>query len=239
MTILEHIKELRKRIIISLCAITCCGILAYILYAPIVTILFKPFELINSMNTENKLFVTTLFEGFLTKIKISAVAGIILSFPVHLYNFIRFVFPGLTSKEKKVIVIGLSVSFILILISFYYSYFKVIPLSVKFLMSTGFIPARVGMILNFEKNIFYILQFIFISLVVFQTPILLELLLIMNVFSRKALLKASRFVIVGIFVAAAILTPPDFISQLSLAVPLVVLYFLTILIAKIFRFGGG
>ena len=64
-------------------------------------------------------------------------------------------------------------------------------------------------------------------------------LMIMNVLSRKALLKASRFIVIGIFVLSAIVTPPDFVSQISLALPLVGLFFLTILIARIFNFGKG
>jgi sec-independent protein translocase protein TatC len=134
-------------------------------------------------------------------------------------------------------VIGLLVSFVLIIFSFYYSYYRIIPLSVRFLTSSHFIPVDVGMLLNYNRNIFYILQFIFITLVVFQTPIILEILLIMNVVQRRTLLLISRYVIVGIFVLSAIITPPDFISQISLTVPLVGLYFLTILIAWIFKFG--
>ena len=107
----------------------------------------------------------------------------------------------------------------------------------RFLTSSKFIPFNVGLLLNYTKNIFYILQFIFIALVIFQTPIILELLLISNVVKRKALLKMSKYIIILIFVLSALLTPPDFISQVSLATPLIVLYFLTILIAKIFRFG--
>ena len=75
------------------------------------------------------------------------------------------------------------------------------------------------------------------TIVLFQTPIVLELLMIMNILKRKTLLRASKYVIVGFFVLSAALTPPDFISQLSLALPLVGLFFLSILIAKIFRFG--
>ena len=95
------------------------------------------------------------------------------------------------------------------------------------------------MLLNYNRNIFYILQFIFIALVLFQTPIVLELLLVANVLKRKTLLRFSRYIVVGIFALSALLTPPDFISQVSLAAPLIVLYFLTILIAKIFKFGEG
>ena len=78
-----------------------------------------------------------------------------------------------------------------------------------------------------------------VALVVFQIPIILELLMIMNVVSRKLLWRGARYSIVVFFMLAAIVTPPDFITQLSLALPLSGLYFLTLLIAKIFRFGRG
>ena len=145
-----------------------------------------PFEMIESLTTDEQLFINTLFEGFLTKLKISLLVGIIISFPVHLYNAVRFIFPGLQVKEKRVIVIGLFVSFALIVFSFYYSYFNIIPLSVRFLTSSRFIPFKVGMLLNYNRNIFYILQFIFIALVLFQTPIVLELLLKKYTHSRTS-----------------------------------------------------
>lgn len=239
MTVIEHLSELRKRTVISLIAVLIGSVIGFLCFDFTVTLLLEPFLSIDSSTLEKELFVHTLFEGFLTKIKISVLTGIILSFPVHLYNVIRFVFPGLRQKEKKFVVIGLAVSFVLIVFSFYYSYYKIIPLSVRFLTGNQFIPVKVGMLLNYSKNIFYILQFILITLVVFQTPILLEILLIMNVVSRKGVLKASRYIIVGIFILSAIVTPPDFISQLSLSAPLIGLFFLTVLIARIFRFGEG
>ncbi len=237
MTVIEHLSELRKRTVISLIAVLIGSVIGFLFFDFTVTLLLEPFLSIDSSTLEKELFVHTLFEGFLTKIKISVLTGIILSFPVHLYNAIRFVFPGLRQKEKKFVVIGLAVSFVLIVFSFYYSYYRIIPLSVRFLTGNQFIPVKVGMLLNYSKNIFYILQFILITLVVFQTPILLEILLIMNVVSRKGVLDASRYIIVGIFILSAIVTPPDFISQLSLSAPLIGLFFLTVLIARIFRFG--
>lgn len=237
MSILSHLRELRIRLIVSAVAVCVGSILAFVFFDQIVSILFKPFEALELPDSENQLFINTLFEGFVTKLKVSVLAGTIISFPVHLYNIIRFVFPGLKAKEKKMIAIGLIASFVLGAFSFYYSYFRIIPLSVKFLTGDQFIPLQVGMILNYQRNIFYILQFIFVTLLVFQSPIILEMLLVMNVVGRKALLKMSRQVIVVIFILSALLTPPDFISQVSLAAPLIVLYFLTILIARIFRFG--
>lgn len=241
--IFEHLLELRKRLIVSLLAALAASVVCFIFYDRILSFLFSPFSKIKAgeqLLQEGKvLFVNTIFEGFLIKLKIALLSGFILSAPVHLFNIVRFVFPGLTPKEKKVIVISLAASFVLVVSSFFYSYYKVIPISIQFLTGSGFIPKNTGLLLNFGRNIFYIFQFLIISIILFQLPILLEILMIMNVVRRKSLLKISRFVIVGVFVLAAVVTPPDFISQLSLAIPLVLLYFLTILIAKIFRFGEG
>jgi sec-independent protein translocase protein TatC len=238
MTLLEHLTDLRRRVIGSAAAILVCTIPAFIFYDQIVAILFRPFEFIEGAASGPRLFVTTLFEGFVAKIRISLLAGLIFSLPVHLYNGIRFVFPALTTRERRVLVAALFSSFVLIVVSVYYSYFSIVPISVRFLTGSGFIPPKVGLILGYEKNIFFALQLMFASLIVFQVPVLLEILLFMGIVTRRLLLKASRFVIVAVFIVAAVLTPPDFLSQVAVAIPLAGLYFLTILIAKIFGFGG-
>jgi sec-independent protein translocase protein TatC len=238
MTFLDHLRELRRRIIVSMIAILCAAIASYIFFDSIVAFLFQPFREIEALSIRDEiLFINTIFEGFLVRLKVAILAGIVFSLPVHVFNLIRFVLPGLTIKERKVVLVALIVSFCLIVLSFYYGYFNIIPISIGFLSSSGFIPQDVGLLLNYGKNIFVIFQFLMITVILFQLPIVLEILMIMNVLSRKALLKASRFVIVGIFVLAAIVTPPDFISQISLAVPLIGLFFLTILVARIFNFG--
>lgn len=240
MTFLEHLRELRRRIIVSMIAILCAAIVSYIFFDYIVTFLFTPFKEIDALSSrEDILFINTIFEGFMVRLRVAILSGIIFSLPVHVFNIIKFVLPGLTEKEKKIILVSLIASFCLIAFSFYYGYFNVIPISIGFLSSSGFIPEDVGLLLNYGKNIFVIFQFLMITVILFQLPIILEILMIMNVLSRKALLKASRFVVVGIFVLSAIVTPPDFVSQISLAFPLVGLFFLTILIARIFNFGKG
>jgi len=240
MPFLDHLRELRRRIIVSMIAILCGAVLSYIFFDFIVVFLFKPFRGIEALSIRDEiLFINTIFEGFLVRLKVAILAGVVFSLPVHVFNIIKFVLPGLTVRERKVVLIALIVSFCLIVLSFYYGYFKVIPISIGFLSSAGFIPQDVGLLLNYGKNIFVIFQFLMITVILFQLPIILEILMIMNVLSRRALLRASRFVVVGIFVLAAIVTPPDFISQISIALPLIGLFFLTILIARIFNFGRG
>ena len=172
------------------------------------------------------------------KFKLSLILGAILSFPIHLFTFIYFVVPALKRREKWWLAIALLVSFLLVIGSLFISYSKIIPLMVSFLTTSGFVPTNVKVMLNFQSNISTILQFIIYTLLLFQLPILLEFLLALNIVSRKALWKASRYVILGTFILCAIVTPPDIISQVGLALPLIGLYFVTILIAKICGFGG-
>ena len=101
MTFLDHIRELRRKIIISVVAILCGTIICYIFYKPIVNFLFAPFREIERLaGGDEILFVNTLFEGFLIRIKVALLAGIAFSLPVHVYNIIRFVLPGLKKREK-------------------------------------------------------------------------------------------------------------------------------------------
>ncbi len=236
MPFLEHLRELRNRMIFSFISILVFAVAAFIFYFDIIDLLIKPFSGIKGM-ASTSLFNFSIYEPFTTRIKISFLSGVILSLPVHIYNIIKFIFPGLKKKEKKVIKYSLVSSFLLVLVSGYYSYFKIIPFSVKFLTSANFVPDKVGNMLNFWKNIFFILQFIFGAVLVFQLPVFLELLLYTGIVKRKALWKASRYIIVGIFILSAIVTPPDPASQCLFAVPLILLFYLTILIAKIFKFG--
>jgi sec-independent protein translocase protein TatC len=240
MPLIHHLVELRKRIIFSFFALLIASIASYVFYDKLLFFLLNPFREIPTLSESKEiLFVNSLFEGFIVRIKIAVLSGLIISFPIHVYNIVRFLLPGLILKEKRILLYSLVSSFALIIFGFYYGYYKVIPISISFLSSSGFIPKNVGLLLNYGRNIFFIFQFLLITVAMFQIPIVLEALMILNLLSRKALFKASRFVIVGIFVLAAVLTPdPSFITQLSIAVPLTMLFFITLLIAKIFNFGN-
>jgi len=212
---------------------------AFIVFDPLLGLLLAPFQKMASITSEKPLYITSIFEGFILKMKLCALFGLFFSFPVHLFNGIQFVFPGLTVKERKIMSMVLVSSFLLSLFGFYIVYFNLLPLSVMFLTSRQFIPSAIGLLLHYDQNIFYIVRFIFYVILVFQFPIVLELLLYLNVFSRKTLMKSGRFMIVLLFIIAAVITPPDAISQLMIALPMIGLFYLTVLIAKLFKFGEG
>lgn len=202
-----------------------------------ISVLQKPFNVIASSYNDSSLFINTIFEGFTVKIRISALTALIISSPVHIFNILRFVFPGLLPRERKVVLITLICSFVFVLSSFFYSYYSILPVSIEFLTSSGFIPQNTGILLNFSGNISYVLQFILVALVIFQIPLILEILMILNILSRKSLVKYGRYVIILFFIISALLTPPDFVTQIGIALPLTFLYFITLIIAKIFKFG--
>ena len=242
MPFLEHAAELRRRLIISLLAVLLAAIVCYLFYEPVLAVLLRPLESLPDAAAADAdgayLFINTIFEGFLVRVKVALIAGAVLATPVHLYNLVRFIFPGLTRRERRTVTAILAASFVLLLAGFLYSYYSVIPLSVRFLVSAGFIPPGVDLWLNFQRNVFFVFQFLLVFLLVFQIPILLVVLMMTGVVTRRALLRASRYAVVGIFALSAVVTPPDVVSQVSLAVPMVGMFFLSILVAKLLGFGA-
>jgi sec-independent protein translocase protein TatC len=237
MPLLSHLVELRRYVILSLVELLLGFVLALVLYDQILEFLFRPLLVLTPSADGDILFVNSFAEGFMVRLKISALAGLIATLPLHLFNILRFVFPGLHAREKRILLVVLACSFLFAVASFFYSYCSILPVTISYLTGKGFIPENTGMLLNFGGNLFYILQFMLSTLLVFQMPIVLELFLILGVVRRRTLVVAGRYVIVLCFLVAAVITPPDVITQISLALPMALLYYLTILVARIFRFG--
>lgn len=239
MSALDHLVELRRRFIASLLAFVVTFILALVFYDRLISLFTNQFERIQS-SLGTSLFVNTLAEGFLVQLQASAIVALIVSLPFHLVNVSQFIFPAIEAKTRKIVSIGLVVSFILALIGAYIAYFRIIPFSIRFLTNRAFVPRAVGVLLNYQKSISYVLSFMLWTIITFQTPLVLEILLALNILKRRAVLRASRYVIILIFVIAAAITPSvDPVSQCAIALPLVALYFLVIFVAKIFRLGEG
>ena len=239
LSFLSHVRELRKRVVSSIVVLLLGFIVTLVFYDEIVNFLMLPFDEIAALLSDKQLYIHSLTEGFTTKIKIAFLSSVVFTLPFHVFQLVQFILPGLYTHERRLLKYILLASTLLVLAGTYLSFFKLIPYSIRFLMSAGFVPEDVGILLNYNKNIFYVFQIFLFSIIVFQTPIVLELLLIMNLIKRQTLFKASRYVIVLIFIFSAIITPPDPITQLGISLPLIVLFYLTLLLAKIFKFGEG
>ena len=100
MTLVEHLHELRNRLFISMVALVLGSVVCFIFYSRIFDLFYEPFARLEK-TFGSTLFINTIFEGFVVRLKLSIVAGVVLSFPVHLYNLVRFIFPGLTRQGKE------------------------------------------------------------------------------------------------------------------------------------------
>lgn len=231
---IQHLKELRSRIILCSASVLFLMVVAYIFYDFFYQLFSKPFL---DISKDHSFYVTSVVEAVLIKLKFSLIFGIILSIPVFSFHILRFCLPGLTKKESKLLILTIISSFILAIGSFFYSYFVVLPTSIGFLMSSHFIPNDVGILLAYSQNLLFVFNIIAYLIIIFQCPVIIMLLLYFNIFSRTLLIEYSRYFVVCIFILSAIVTPPDVISQLLLSLPLITLFFFVILLAKIFKVG--
>jgi sec-independent protein translocase protein TatC len=238
MELKQHLRDLKRLLLLSLAAVVIFSVAAYNYFDPIIAFLYAPFSGIPQLGEGNTLFVHHLFEGFMTRLKISVLAGMIFASPVIIFLLIRFIFPALTRRERRITFWTLTSCALLVFGGFYYGYYTILPIVMRFVTGTGFMPDNVGLMLNYERNVMYVFRFLFLVLVTFQLPVLMEVLMIAGVVTRKTLFRISRFVVVGLFLFSAIITPPDFISQVMIALPMMFLYYFALLIAVIFRFGG-
>lgn len=236
-SLLDHFKELRYRFIAIAVVVLIMTVVAFIGFDSFITIFSMPFKQLPSLSTDT-LYVHSLFEGFATKMKFSFLFGLVLSFPFCLFHLFRFIFPGLKRPEKITLTISLLFGSVLAVVSCYLVYMYLLPFSIGLLTSSQFIPKGVGLVLNYKQNIFYIFNVLLGSMVLFQFPILLFFLMKIGVLKRRSLVSKGRYVIVLSFILSALVTPPDIVSQIAFAVPLILLFYLTILIAKLFKVGS-
>ncbi len=232
-----HVAELRRRVFVSLIGIAVACVIAFIFYNSFIPYLIKPLEVERPDGDHLKLYVHEFTGAFAMRFKVAGLVGLVLSFPVHVYNIVAFVLPALRPRERQFLKWGLAVSSVLILTGAYMSFYQILPLAARVLQGPDFYPAGVESNIKFETAIMFEFKLIMAFLVLFQLPLVLEILMAAGVLTRRQLLRASRYVIVAIFIIAAIFTPPDVISQIGLAVPLILLFYLSILVARILGFG--
>jgi sec-independent protein translocase protein TatC len=233
MTFFDHLNTLRRHLWFSVIIFILGFGLSLYLYKNIINLLTAPLESTES----SSLYMTTVYEGFLARIRVSLIAGFIITMPVHIINLLIFIFPALRPKEKRTIIAIVLIGFVLTMISLYYAYSFLIPFSIQFLTGSSFMVKGTSFLLSFTKNVFYLVQFFAAVVVIFQLPLLLILLISLKVVSVESAFKYGRFVIVAAFILSAILTPPDIVSQIMTALPLIFLYYTALLAAKIFRLG--
>jgi len=225
-----HLQELRKRLILCFIAVGAGFVLSYVFADSLFNILAVP--LLKLMPEGGSLIFTSVAEAFFTYMKVAFIAGLILSSPFILYQIWAFVAPGLYQKEKKYVVpfvLGGSLFFAL---GVFFGYFIAIPIGFKFLLgyATDFIKPMPSM----KEYLSFSIKFLLAFGIVFEFPVVLVLLSKMGVVDAKTLARQRKYAILLIFIFAAVMTPPDLISQILMALPLMGLYELSIFLSKIF-----
>ena len=225
----RHVYELRNRLIIVLLSILFFSIFSYIIFP----FYFKTFYNVIKEN----LYATHIAEGFLTRLKVSILLGAFLTIPVLLFELLLFIFPALTKKEKTFFLLSILSTFILFITGIIFAFIYVLPISINFLKSSTFYPENVNRLISYNTFVTFFFQFLIGFGLCFQFPIIILLLLKFNLLKIKHLIKYFKYVIIVCFIVSAILTPPDIISQIFLAVPMIILYTITIIIGKLLKLG--
>ncbi len=233
----SHFVELRSRLLRSIIFIFIIFIISYIFAEQIYNFLVEPYaNAVKDDQYPRRLIFTALHETFITYLKVAFFSAIFLGSPVLLIQIYKFIAPGLYKNEKKALLPYLVFTPILFLFGGLLVYYLIMPLAIKFFLSFESMGANTSLPIQLEAKVneylSLIMRLIFAFGISFQLPILLNLLAKIGVVNSSYLKKTRRYVIVIIFTVAAILTPPDPITQIGLAIPLLLLYELSILTVK-------
>ena len=225
-----HLEELRKRLIRCFIAIGIGFVLSYGFKERLFHILTEP--LISAMQSDGKLIFTGLPEAFFTYLKAALFSGIILASPVLLYQFWMFVAPGLYKTERRMLTPIIIVSTIFFVCGALFGYFIVFPIGFKFFLS--FATENIQALPSMREYLSFASKLLLAFGLAFELPIVITFLAKLGIVSVDFLRKNRKYALLLFFVAAAILTPPDVVSQIMMAFPLMILYELSILGAIIF-----
>lgn len=232
MPIMEHLRELRLRIVRSLLAVAVGTIVLLAMYDPVKRFLTQPYRDLclakPEFNCDGSLFALGPLEGFSARMKISAYGGLVLALPVVLWQIWRFVVPALSRREKHYAVPFISSSIVLFAAGGALAYWT-LDKALDFLISWS--GSDVSQAYQITKYISLVTLMMLAFGVGFLSPVLLVFLQLANIVSPRTLLKQWRVAVMLIFVTAAVITPSgDPFSLMALAIPLSVLYLLSVLV---------
>jgi sec-independent protein translocase protein TatC len=238
MPLLDHLIELRRRLLWSMAAFLICFFVCYHFSGGFYRFLAEPLaEIIRRRHEQPHLIFTALYEAFFTYIKVAFFAAAFLSFPVVASQVWMFVAPGLYRSEKRAFLPFLIATPVLFLLGAALAYYFVFPFAWRFFLSFETPGGGDGLQIQLQAKVSeylaLVMKLIMAFGIAFQLPVLLTLCAKVGLVSSRALAKRRRYAYVGCFIIAAVLTPPDVITQTGLAVPLILLYEISIFSARL------
>lgn len=221
LTLVGHLDELRGRLIKSVICVVLCFVFLYAFVDSILLFLAK--------SVESLVFIAPQ-EAFIARIKVVFFAGLFLSSPFILYQAWRFISDGLNDNEKKYTLFFGPLSFVFFVVGSLFGYMVIVPVGIKFLL--GFATESILPMISIQKYVSFVGGLTFIFGIIFELPLALLFLTKIGMVNPDMLVRRRKHAIVIIFISAAMLTPPDAVTQLFMAIPLLALYEIGILFSK-------
>lgn len=228
-TLIDHLLELRRRLLWILCVMLLCFLALVPFAQKLYTFVAEP--LMATLPAGNHMIATDVIAPFFVPIKVTLMAAFLFTLPHTLYQVWAFVAPGLYRHEKRLVLPLLIASVLLFALGMAFAYYFVFPVIFRFL--TGVTPDGVSMATDIDKYLSFILGMFVAFGMAFEVPVAVVLLNRMGVVSVAQLKHARAYIVVAAFVVAAVVTPPDVVSQTLLAVPLIILYELGIVMCRV------
>lgn len=228
MTLWDHLDELRSRVVKSLIALVLIFFVCIPFADDIIYFLKQP--LVLALDSNPDLHFTGPFEMFLASIKVSLICALLLSCPIWIFQLWKFVEPALYQEEKKYVTPFALTSILFFIAGVLFSYFIILPMTMRFMIGLG---SEVAIPIITVKDYFSMVFFMVFGFgFMFELPILIVLLGVLDIVDSTMLRQYRAITLVGIFIMAALFTPPDPVSQIALAIPLYLMFEISIFIVK-------